>query len=122
MTTTEPIPRSAASQLADLCDNAASIIETNGLNRRFLYDEIQAQGGTLPADCRVDVFGALNIADHGTPLYDCSGRVQAAEVALQAHLGVPSLPIWNDRRDRTANDVAQALRATAVSLRAEAAA
>ncbi|WP_069883471.1 DUF6197 family protein [Streptomyces luteocolor] len=116
MTTATPPTLTAA----DLCDRAADVIERNGFNQRHLYDDHQAAGGTPLPDCRVDLFGALNIADHGWPRYDGAGRTEAAERALQIHLGVGNLGRWNDAPERTQADVVQAFRETAAGLRKEA--
>lgn len=106
-----------AVEIADLCDKAADVITANGHQKRHLYDDTQAAGGTPLSQCRVDVFGALNIADHGWPLYCGRPLVAAAEKAVQAHLGALSLPIWNDSPKRTTDNVIHALRDTATSLR-----
>ncbi|MGW0904938.1 DUF6197 family protein [Streptomyces sp. NPDC002853] len=113
-TATEP----TATEVADLCDQAAQVLVVNGLNKRHLYDTRQAEGGTKLPDCRVDVIGALNIAAHGTPRYACSRLVQAAEQALLDRLKVPALVTWNDDRARKQADIVQALRDTAAGLRA----
>lgn len=105
-------------ELADLCDNAAAIIRSNGHHQRYLYNIKQAQSG-LPLDqCSVDILGALNIAAHGTPRYAGSPLVFAAEQVLQQRIDRAALVVWNDEQGRTKNDAINLLTNTANDLRA----
>ena len=111
-----------ADVLADLCDKAAEIINTNGHHKRYLYNTKQAETG-LPLDrCRVDITGALNIAAHGTPRYAGSPLVFAVETVLAKRVGLASIVVWNDQQGRTKGDAVTLLRETAEALRAEVAA
>ncbi|MFJ4785068.1 hypothetical protein [Streptomyces sp. NPDC088794] len=105
-------------EIADLCDKAADVIDTNGHCKRDLYDHKQAANGTKPANCRVDLIGALNIADHGVPIY--TGRsvlVWRAEQALLARIDQAAIVTWNDARGHGKREAAKLLRDTAASLR-----
>jgi hypothetical protein len=108
---------------AVLLAEAADVIDTNGHCKRDLYDHKQAAGGTKPADCRVDIIGALNIAAHGTPVYTGRDlRVWAAEQAILARIPEAAIVSWNDARGHGKREAAKLLRDTANALRAEAAA
>lgn len=110
-------------EIADLVDKAAAVIDTNGHCKRDLYDHKQAAGGTKPADCRVDIIGALNVAAHGTPVYTGRDlRVWAAEQAILNRIPEAAIVTWNDARGRGKREAAKLLRDTAASLRTEAAA
>lgn len=116
-TLTEP----TTTEVADLLGKAADVIDTNGHCRRDLYDHRQAAAGTQPANCRVDIIGALNIAAHGVPVYD--GRsvlVWRAEEAILARIPDPAIVTWNDAKGRNKTQVAKLLRDTAASVRGEA--
>ncbi|NUP38943.1 MAG: hypothetical protein HOY76_18490 [Streptomyces sp.] len=111
---TEP----TAAQVADLCDKAADVIDKNGHCKRDLYDHKQAANGTKPADCRVDVIGALNIAAHGVPVYTGKSLlVWRAEEALLARIGEAAIVTWNDARGHGKREAAKLLRDTAAGLR-----
>lgn len=110
-------------EVADLCDKAAEVIDRNGHCKRDLYDHKQAAGGTKPADCRVDVIGALNIAAHGAPIYTGKSLLTwRAEEAILARIGEAAIVTWNDARGRGKREAARLLRDTAASLRTGAAA
>jgi hypothetical protein len=110
-------------ETADLLGKAADVIDANGHCKRDLYDHKQAAGGTKPADCRVDIIGALNIAAHGTPVYTGRDlRVWAAEQAILARIPEAAIVTWNDARGHGKREAAKLLRDTANALRAEAAA
>lgn len=109
-------------ELADLCDKAAQIIDTNGHHKRYLYDTKQAANGVPLNECRVDILGALNIAAHDTPRYAGSPLVFAAENALMRHTGRASLVVWNDEKGRGKDEAIALLKQTAEALRAGAAA
>jgi len=103
---------------ADLLDKAADVIDTNGHCKRDLYDHRQAAGGTKPANCRVDIIGALNMAAHRTPIYTGRDlRVWAAEQAILARIPEAAIVSWNDARGRGKREAAKLLRDTAASLR-----
>lgn len=105
-------------ETADLLDKAADIIDRNGHCKRNLYDHKQAANGTKPADCRVDLIGALNIAAHGKPIYN--GRsllVWAAENAILARIDEAAIVTWNDARGHGKREAAKLLRDTAAGLR-----
>ena len=122
MTVTDPTTIPAA-EVADLLDKAADVIDANGHCKRDLYDHKQAAGGTKPADCRVDVIGALNIAAHGTPVYAGRDlRVWAAEQAILARIEGAAIVTWNDARGHGKREAAKLLRDTAASLRKQVAA
>lgn len=106
--------------LVEVLEKAATIIGTNGLNKRYLYDTKQAATGLALAECRVDVIGALNIAAHGTPRYGGSPIVAAAEQILQQRVDDCSIVVWNDRPGRGKDDAIVLLTGTAAELRAEA--
>ncbi len=112
-TLTEP----TAAEVADLCDKAADVIDKNGHCKRDLYDHKQA-AGIKPENCRVDIIGALNIAAHGTPVYN--GRsllVWRAEEAILARISDAAIVTWNDARGHGKREAAKLLRDTAASLR-----
>lgn len=109
-------------EVADVLDKAADVIDKNGHCKRDLYDHKQAAAGTKPADCRVDLIGALNIAAHGQPIYTGKSLLTwRAENALLAHIGEPAIVTWNDARGHGKREAAKLLRDTAAALRAEAA-
>jgi hypothetical protein len=114
-TLTEP----TTAEIADLCDKAAEVIDSNGHCKRDLYDHKQAASGTKPANCRVDVIGALNIAAHGTPIYTGKSLLTwRAEDAILARIPEAAIVTWNDARGRGKREAAKLLRDTANSLRA----
>ena len=105
-------------ETADLCDKAADVIDTNGHCKRYLYDTKQA-AGTKPANCRVDIIGALNIAAHGTPVYTGRDlRVWTAEQAILAGIPEAAIVTWNDARGHGKREAVKLLRDIAASLRA----
>lgn len=109
-------------EIADLIDKAADVIDVNGHCKRDLYDHKQAAGGTKPENCRVDIIGALNIAAHGTPVYTGKSLLTwRAEDAILARLPVAAIVTWNDARGRGKREAAKLLRDTAAALREEAA-
>jgi hypothetical protein len=113
-TLTEP----ATSEVADLCDKAADVIDRNGHCKRDLYDHKQAAGGTKPANCRVDLIGALNIAAHGVPIYTGKSLLTwRAEEAILARIPDAAIVTWNDARGRGKREAAKLLRDTAAGLR-----
>jgi len=113
-TLTEP----ETAEVADLLDKAATVIDVNGHCKRNLYDHRQAAGGTKPADCRVDVIGALNIAAHGVPVYNGKSLlVWRAEEALLARIPEAAIVTWNDARGHGKREAAKLLRDTAAGLR-----
>jgi hypothetical protein len=113
-TVTEP----TATETADLCEQAALVIDANGHCKRYLYDTKQASGGMNLADVRVDLIGALNIAAHGTPVYAGRDlRVWAAEQAILARIPEAAIVTRNDARGFGKREAAKLLRDTAASLR-----
>lgn len=122
MTATAPTP----TQLAEIADTAADIIDTNGHHKGYLYDEKQADDGTPLADCRVCAAGAINIAVYGQPAFpaaetsDAQLALELASVqALADHLrlGTTTVPDWNDDPKRQKRQVVKAFRDTATKLR-----
>lgn len=106
-------------EVADLCDKAEDVVDTNGHCKRDLYDHKQVAGGTKPEHCRVDIIGALNIAAHGTPVYTGRDlRVWAAEQAILARIDEAAIVTWNDAKGRGKREAAKLLRDAAASLRA----
>ncbi len=85
--------------------NAAEVLETVGhtKGRSYCY-----QTGAV---CLV---GALNMADHGTPIneYPYPPTLREVRVRLFDKVGQP-LPLWNDTPERTAGEVIALLRETA---------
>lgn len=121
--TTAILTEPTTAEIADLIDKGADVIDTNGHCKRDLYDHKQAAGGTKPANCRVDLIGALNVAGHGTPVYD--GRsllVWRAEQAILARIPEAAIVTWNDARGHGKREAAKLLRDTAASLREQVAA
>lgn len=113
-TLTEP----TTTEIADLLDQAADVIDVNGHCKRDLYDHKQAAGGTKPEACRVDVIGALNIAAHGVPIYTGkSVLVWRAEEAILARIEQAAIVTWNDARGHGKREAAKLLRDTANNLR-----
>jgi hypothetical protein len=121
-TTTEPTT-------AEDTAKAANIVDTNGLNKGFLYDETQAEEGAPRPECRVDIIGAVNVAVCGQPLLGLGdvkrmdeniARAQAVYTAVARHLDIPvaTLTDWSDAKGRQKRQVAKALRDTAAGLRA----
>lgn len=116
-TLTEP----TTAEVADLLDKAADVIDANGHCKRDLYDHKQA-AGTKPANCRVDIIGALNIAAHGVPVYTGKSLlVWRAEDALLARIPDAAIVTWNDARGHGKREAARLLRDTAADLRKAAA-
>jgi hypothetical protein len=119
-TDTKPKP----ADIADVIEKAAEIVEKNGLHKGYLYDEAQADEGTKPAECPVDVVGAINIAVFGKPSWPSEERpgsrlAQAAVLALGETVGKP-VPGWNDEDERVVDDVVTNLWEAAERLRKEA--
>lgn len=111
-------------QLADVLDKAATVIETNGWHRGYLYDDEQADEGTPLNSCRVCAIGAINTAVHGTPRFPTArGKSDTHEIAaaVERWLSLDAgreLAEWNDDLTRTQDDVVRAFRDTAAELRA----
>lgn len=107
-----------AAEIAELCENAADVIDANGHCKRDLYDHKQAADGTEPQHCRVDIIGALSIAAHGVPIYTGKSLlVWATEEAILARIPDAAIVTWNDARGRGKREAAKLLRDTAASLR-----
>lgn len=122
MSTTTTPADIAVTDIADLCDKAANVIDANGHCKRDLYDHRQA-AGMKPENCRVDIIGALNIAAHGKPVYAGRDlRVWAAEQAILDRIDDAAIVTWNDAKGHGKREAAKLLRDTATSLRAEVAA
>ncbi|MFD6149420.1 MULTISPECIES: hypothetical protein [unclassified Streptomyces] len=106
-------------QNASLLDRAAAHIERFGWTQGFLYDTSSPR----PLNqCPVCAVGAMYMASIGTPEPNSvDDELHALELAkpVEEHLGLNEgeLPDWNDAPGRTKNEVAAALRATAVKLR-----
>ena len=112
-------------EIADVLDKAADVIDRNGLHKGYLYDEEKADGGLLMKVCPVDVVGAINVAVFDMPRWPAedhpgSPLAQAATLALQETVGEP-VPGWNDDETRTQDDVITTLWDTAERLRKAAA-
>lgn len=117
---TKPKP----TEIADVIEKAAEIVEKNGFHKGYLYDEDQADEGTKPAECPVDAVGAINIAVFGKPSWPSEEHpgsllAQAAVLALEKTVGKP-VPAWNDEAERVVDDVVTNLWETAELLRKEA--
>lgn len=104
---------------------AAAVVEANGLMKGDLYDTAAHEDGLPREQCRVCAVGAIHTAVAGTPVIGLSddGNLQPnvvladmARAALSRHIDDP-VPVWNDDDDRTAEDVATAMRETAANLR-----
>lgn len=112
-------------EIADVLDKAADVIDRNGHHKGYLYDEAKADDGLLVQCCPVDVVGAINVAVFDVPRWPAedhpdSRLAQAAVLALQETVGEP-VPGWNDDETRTQDDVITSLWDTAERLRKEAA-
>lgn len=110
-------------EIANVIEKAAEIVEKNGLHKGYLYDEAKADEGVKPAECPVDVVGAINIAVFGKPSWPSEEHpgsllAQAAALALEETVGKP-VPAWNDEADRVVDDVVTNLWETAELLRKE---
>lgn len=108
--------------LAGVLDRAAETIDRNGWMQGNFYDFTQAQvWGKPPSECRVCAYGAIHIALTGRPQppeEDGPDPDEAAYAVLE-FIGIEGhdLASWNDQVDRTAEEVAQAMRDTAADLR-----
>jgi hypothetical protein len=112
-------------EVADICDKAADVIDRNGHHQGYLYDETTADDGLLLQACPVDAVGAVNVAVFGKPRWPAevhagSPLAQAAVLALEETVGGP-VPGWNDEAGRTGEEVITALWETAERLRKDAA-
>lgn len=103
--------------IADIADKAADVIEVNGYCKWSLYNFNQFREGIDPKRCQVDVIGAINIAIHGTPLYNRTGQGWAVEQAVEAHISAPSIASWCSRRGNGKTEAIRLLRDTAANLR-----
>lgn len=117
-----------SAEVADILDKAADHLNRVGWMQGYLYDEVQAEEKARQ-DCPACAVGAINTVVYGTPSYpiyeqQIRDTAVAAETVLAEHLGlgILTIPQWNDDAERTAEQVVQAFRDTAASLRAEAAA
>lgn len=107
--------------LADIVDKACDAINANGYCKTYLYDTNQAAGGTALKDCRIDLFGAINIAVHGTPRWVGGNNLVAlAEKAVTADCGTVSLAAWMTQKGRNKREALALLKRTSARLRAEA--
>lgn len=118
-----------AESLAAHLDTAAERIETNGLHQRDLYDYRQRIATGTPAEaCRLCASGAILLAVHGRPHFPTDRQRQHEDAwrracaAVATHLALPGTQPWNiadfnDAPGRTAKEVTEALRATAIKLR-----
>jgi hypothetical protein len=79
-------------------DLAADVIRANGFHRHYLWDTRQAQAGTPPEYCRVDIAGALAIALHGHPAMAHTPEVREAERLLAPRIPAPSIAAWYHQR------------------------
>jgi hypothetical protein len=108
-----------SAETAAILDEAANVIRRNGLQKGSMY----APSGLKPASqCPVCTYGALAIAVCGTPLLDTNRelrQLKAAADALTSFLGFDTaftewaVPDWNDKPDRTAEQVIAALEGAA---------
>lgn len=116
-TSTTQTAEPTTAEISDVLDKAAAVIDTNGHCKRDLYDHRQA-AGTEPENCRVDLIGALNIADHGTPVYNGQSLlVWRAEQAILNHIDDAAIVTWNDTKGRGKREAAKLLRDVAAGLR-----
>ncbi|TGB11589.1 hypothetical protein [Streptomyces sp. MZ04] len=131
MTTTTAL---TVTDVADVLDKAATVIESNGLHKGSLY---RKQRGKARRRCAVCAQGALNIAATGSPLTPSEEAVDpghpnvvgwhfalviSANQALTYYAGIEDVPAWSDAPERTASDVVTAFRAVEDALRKEVAA
>lgn len=112
MTVTAP----ARTEVADVLDKAAQHIDTHGWTQGHFFSDTDPD---LPVEKRpADIYGALKIPA-GTEGY--GGKlgqvmlVDAAITAFETHVGATYFG-YNDADQRTAEQVTEALRATATSL------
>jgi hypothetical protein len=104
--------------IADVVDKAHAAIEANGFHRFWLYDERQAAGGTPLRDCRVDLFGAINIAVHGTPRWvGGSNLVAQTELEVTADCGMVTLAAWMSLKGHNKREALALLKKTSARLR-----
>lgn len=111
--------------VADILDKAADVIDRNGHHKGYLYSEAKADDGLLLQACPVDAVGAINVAVFGKPRWPAEDHpggplAQAAVLALQETVEQP-VPGWNDAPERTQEDVITHLWETAERLRKQAA-
>lgn len=105
-------------EIADMCDKAASHIIRFGFCKHFLYNTRQARDGTPLNQCQTDLSGAIGVAVHGTPLH--LGRdplTRAVENAIEARIEAPSLAAWCDYRGNGKDRAIALLRTTAARFR-----
>lgn len=100
-------------------DDTAKIITRNGYCRTYLWDTDQAQRGTPPEDCRVDIAGAIAIALHDNPRYAGHPNVRAAEQLVAEYVDAPRLDAWYAHPGVDKAAVLALLRRTAAGLRTE---
>ncbi|WP_147267266.1 hypothetical protein [Streptomyces sp. SDr-06] len=107
--------------LADVVDKAYDVIDANGYCKTYLYDTKQAAGGTSLKDCRVDLFGAINIAVHGTPRWvGGSNLVADTEKAVTTDCGAVSLAAWMTQKGHNKREALALLKRTSARLRLQA--
>jgi hypothetical protein len=112
---------SVETTLADIVDKAHDAIDTNGFHRFWLYDEKQATGGTALKDCRIDLFGAINIAVHGTPRYVGGNNLVAdTEREITKDCGMTSLAAWMTVKGHNKREALALLKRTSARLRLQA--
>ncbi|MGW2861865.1 DUF6197 family protein [Streptomyces sp. NPDC001205] len=103
---------------ADVVDKAYDVIDANGYCKTYLYDTKQAAGGTALRECRIDIFGAINIGVHGTPRWTGgSNLVAEAEREVTADCGMVSLAAWMSTKGHNKREALALLKKTAARLR-----
>lgn len=113
-------------QTAADIDRMHEIITANGWIQDAYYDRVQVTVQRItPARARVDMYGALNIvlcdvpAPLGVLTVDRQRRHHNVVRAIGGHLQTIGFYFWQHDPERTAEDVLDALKATAAKLRGE---
>jgi hypothetical protein len=105
-------------ETADILDEAASVIERNGLHKGSFCNDGPGAKTKIPRDWACCPYGAINIAANGERPWQASDGGEAAYKALVKHLGISdghgdTVADWSDHPDRTAEQVITALRSAA---------
>lgn len=104
--------------LSQVFRDAQAIVRRNGLHKGWFYDQLQRKSGTPRDECRVCVVGAVRLAVASLD-YFAAQELELAAVEILRDL-VPNeggrrvdgvwvdsdpIPDWNDKPERTAEDV-----------------
>ena len=102
---------------AQILTEAADIIDRNGWIQGDYWDTDQEEHGTPEAECRVCLYGAINIAVHGSPNHPQADRrpdfLWDMTAAVEREAGPMHLDDWNDTAGRTQDEVTALLRTVA---------